>query len=165
MASLPTAPIKRNGQPLRRWDPFERIQEMQREFERFWADAWPAAPRAAAPVSRLSTSWAPRLDIFEKDGNLVIQADLPGLKPEEIEVTLEDGGLLIRGERKAESETKEENYYRMERSYGHFSRVVPLPDGIKPEQIQARFTNGVLEITLPKAVAEAPRAQKISITS
>lgn len=165
MANPTTAPIKRNGQPLRRIDPFERLQELQREVERFWADPWPFAPRVVAPAVRTPTAWAPRLDILEKNGNLVIQADLPGLKPEEIEVTLEDGSLIIRGERKAESEAKEENYYRMERSYGQFSRVVPLPDGIKPEQIQARFTNGVLEITLPKVVEEAPRVQKISIAS
>jgi len=169
MAEKTNVPTKTDGSTPRRWDPFERLQELQDEMARLWSDSWPFALRPLTrPALReiaLPTTWAPRIDVYEQNGNLVIKADLPGAKPADVEVTLEDGDLIIKGERKDEREAKAEDYYRMERSYGSFYRRQPLPEGIKPEQIQATFADGVLEVTIPKPTEKKPAAQKIAITN
>src|SRR5438094_887449 len=94
--------------PLRRWDPFDLFDEMQDEMARLWSQTWPFMPRPLArPLRHLAaTTWTPRLDIYEKGGQVLIKAELPGMKKEDIEVALEDGDVLIRGERKAEHEVK-----------------------------------------------------------
>jgi HSP20 family protein len=165
MAEKTSVPVKANGQTLRRWSPFELLEELQDEMTRLWGEPWPFFTRPFRRVALAPTTWTPRVDMYEKDGNLVITTDLPGTTPEDVEVTIEEGDLIIRGERKAEKEVKEENYYRMERSYGSFYRCIPLPEGIKPDQIKATFANGVLEITIPKPLEEKPKAQKIAITT
>lgn len=169
MAEKTNVPTKTDVSTPRRWDPFERLQELQDEMARLWSDTWPFTARSLTPPALRETSrptpWAPRLDVYEKNGNLVIKADLPGAKPEDVEVTLEEGDLIIKGERKDEREDKAENYYRMERSYGSFYRCLSLPEGIKPEQIQATFADGVLEITIPKPTEKSTAAQKITISS
>jgi HSP20 family protein len=109
------------------------------------------------------TIWRPSVDVYEKDGNLVIKAELPGMKKEDIEVALDQGDLVIRGERKAESEVKEENYYRIERNYGSFYRRIPLPFEVKPDQITASYNDGVLEVRIPKPAQERPQPQRIPL--
>ncbi len=155
---------KHEERPLRRFDPFELFDEMQEEMARLWGQTWPFMPRPLSrPLRRLAaTAWTPRLDVYEKDGRVLIKAELPGLTKEDIEVTLEEGNLLIRGERKAEHEVKEENYYRMERSYGRFFRRVPLDFVPKVEEITATYKDGVLEIAVPRPAETAPKTQKIT---
>jgi len=169
MADKTTMPVQRDGRSLRRWDPFEMLEELQEELGRFWGEARPSATRPSLWTWRrpaaTATTWAPRMDVFEKNGNLIVKAEIPGMKPEDIEVTLDEGDMIIRGERKAESEVKEESYYRMERSYGSFYRRLPLPAGIKPEHISATYANGVLEITIPKPIEQKPEPKKISVAS
>jgi len=104
------------------------------------------------------------MDVYEQNGNVVIKTDLPGMKADDVEVTIEDGDLIIKGERKAEKEVKDADYYRMERSYGSFYRRQPLPEGITPDKIQATFADGVLEVTIPKPVEKKAEAQKIAVT-
>jgi HSP20 family protein len=103
------------------------------------------------------------MDVYQKNGTLMITAELPGLKPEDVEVTVEDGDLIIKGERKAEKEVKEKDYYRMERSYGEFYRRQPLPEGIKPEQITATFADGVLHVTIPASPEPKAPTHKVAI--
>ena len=146
-------------------DMFETLQE---EMARLWGQGWPFS---LTPFGRrfMQTTplaaWAPRIDVFEQDGDIVVKAELPGAKREDIQVTLEEGDLVIRGERKAETEVKEEHYYRMERSTGSFYRRVPLPFETTAETVTAAFTDGVLEVRVPKPVqAERPAAKTITVT-
>jgi len=169
MAERTTVPVKQAEKTVNRWDPLARLQELQDEMARLWGEPWSFAMR---PLSRSSLSlpttsstYLAQMDVYEKDGNLVIKADLPGAKPEDVEVTVEDGDLIIRGERKAEKEVKEKDYYRMERSHGSCYRRQPLPEGTKPEQIKATFAGGVLEVTAPKPVEKKPEPRKIPIST
>lgn len=92
--------------------------------------------------------WSPQVEVFERAGELVVRADLPGLKKDEVQVDITDNALVIRGERRSEREEEEEGYYRTERSYGSFYRAIPLPEGVDTENAEANFRNGVLEITM-----------------
>lgn len=124
MAEKKNVPVKAEERRLRLWDPAEMFEEMTR----FWGEAWPVALRPLTwPLRRLTEAptWLPRMDVYERDDTLVVKAELPGVKKEDTEVTLERGDLIIRGERKAEQEVKEENYYRLERTYGSFFRRLP----------------------------------------
>jgi len=106
---------------------------------------------------------APRIDVYEKDGIFVLKAELPGLKKEDVQVEVYNGNLVIKGESKAETEVKEEAYYRTERTFGSFYRSVPLPWEVTPEQIKATLTDGVLEVQIPKPVATTPEAIKVPV--
>jgi HSP20 family protein len=163
MAEQTKVPAKAEEQRARRWDPFEGLNDLQTEMARLWSQPWGFPPPALRRLFEPDGRWAPSMDVFERDGSLIVKAELPGIKKEDIEITLDRGDLLIRGERKAEKEVKEENYYRMERSYGSFQRRLPIPFDVKPEQIQASCTDGVLEIRIPKPPAAQPQQQKIQV--
>ena len=163
MAEAMTAPVKvEEKRPVRR-DPATFFEAMQDEVERLWG----RTPFAFRPPTRRNGEtpelWAPRIDIFEKDGALMVKAELPGVKKEDVSVALDDGDLIIRGERKTESEVKEEDYHRMEWSYGEFYRRLPLPFEAQVEGIKASFTDGVLEISVPKPAIPKPAAQPITV--
>ncbi len=102
-------------------------------------------------------TWAPAVDIFEKGDDLVLRAEVPGVSREEIEVSVEDNRLVIQGERKREQDLSEDNAYRLERSVGSFLRSFVLPKTVDATKIQASYTNGVLEVRLPKADVAKPR--------
>ncbi|ABS27276.1 Hsp20/alpha crystallin family protein [Anaeromyxobacter sp. Fw109-5] len=93
--------------------------------------------------------WSPQVDVFEREGNLVVRADLPGLKKEDLRVEMSEDALVIEGERRREQTEEGAGFYRAERSYGSFRRAIPLPEGVSAEQVDARFENGVLEISMP----------------
>jgi HSP20 family protein len=103
------------------------------------------------------------MDVYHQNGDLVVKAELPGVQKDDIEITLDAGYLVIRGQRKEENEAKEEDYYRMERSYGTFYRRLPLPAEVQADQVQASFADGVLQIRLPQAATPKPEAKKITI--
>jgi HSP20 family protein len=109
----------------------------------------------------VTSNWAPAVDIFETEKELVLSAEIPGIDEKDIEIKVEDNTLSLKGERKFEKETKEENYHRIERSYGSFYRAFTLPNSIDPEKIQATHENGVLKITMPKREEIQPRKVKI----
>lgn len=106
----------------------------------------------------------PAIEIAEHDGNLCVQADVPGLKPEDVKVEVTEDSLIIRGERKSEHEHRDQNTYRSERHYGSFYRQIPLPQGANTEQAKANFTNGVLEISVPVS-QEASKRREIPVTA
>jgi HSP20 family protein len=165
MAETAVTPAKPAENGLRRREPLEMFDSLRDEMERLWGQFWPLPTlRPERRPMLTSAALAPRVDVFEKDGNLIVKAELPGVEKDDIQVTLDRGDLEIRGERKSESEVKEENYYRMERSYGSFYRRLPLGIEIAPEQIKATYNDGVLEITLPKPTEEKPTVQTITIT-
>jgi HSP20 family protein len=106
-------------------------------------------------------AWNPAVDIEEKDGKLIVKADLPGVKKEDIHVELKDGYLTVRGERKMEKEDKKKNYHRIERAYGSFERSFVMPEGVNEKEIHASFKDGVLELTLP--VPEGTKHKAIDV--
>jgi HSP20 family protein len=107
-------------------------------------------------------AWAPEIDVFHRNNELTIRADLPGLKREEVSVDLTDDAVCIQGERKREQEEEREGYYRSERSYGSFYRLVPLPEGAMTDRAKASFKDGVLEITMPAPPASKGRRLEIT---
>jgi HSP20 family protein len=120
-------------------------QEMDRLFERFWDDdfrEWPAL-----------AEWKPKLDVADTKEALVVKAETPGIDPKEIELTLRDQILTIKGEKKQEKEEKEEQYYRLERGYGAFARMIRLPAPVDASKVTATFKNGLLTVKLPKGAA------------
>jgi HSP20 family protein len=107
--------------------------------------------------------WVPPMDLVEAEDHFVLKADLPGLAEGDVNIEVQDGTLTISGERKAEHAEREKGWYRIERSFGSFQRSLTLPDGVDPDGIDASFTNGVLEIHIPKPEERKPR--RISISS
>jgi HSP20 family protein len=148
-------------------DPFALLRQMMtseldRVFEQPFGTAfrWPSLRAVAVPDSE---SWAPQIDVLERDNRLVTKVDLPGLKKEDVKVEVTDGHLSISGERRSETKEEKDNVYRCERSYGSFYRSVPLPEGAKIEDVKASFADGVLEVSvpLPAKMEAKPRSVKI----
>jgi len=142
-------------------------EEMDRIFEDFGFGSVRLAPTVASGLDRLSSigneMWTPQVEIIERDNQLVVRADLPGMTKDGVNVEIADDALVIRGERKDEREEEDKGYYRSERSYGSFYRTIPLPKGINIEDATADFRNGVLEITMPapQRVEQKQRQLKI----
>jgi HSP20 family protein len=143
-------------------------EEMDRLFEDFGFGRGWLAPGFEGGLDRLGTlggaSWAPQVEVIERDNQLIVRADLPGMSKDDVQVDIDDNSLIIRGERKTEHEENEEGYYRSERSYGSFYRQIPLPSGVDTEQANAEFRNGVLEITLPAPARSREERRQIAIT-
>ena len=127
--------------------------ELDRIFEDFF--------KRSFPVKIFSKDIVPLIDVYEKDNRVIVKAELAGMKPEEVDISVDGNLLTISGEKKQENEVKEKDYYRLERSYGSFQRAVELPTGIKADQAKASYKNGILQIELPKS--EDSRKKKIKI--
>jgi HSP20 family protein len=140
--------------------PFELMrrfsEQMGRVFEDYGLSAAPAGTTSSA--SQMAT-WSPAIEVFQQGDNLIVRAELPGLNKEDVKVEMTDDGLVIQGERKQEHEEKGAGFYRSERSYGRFYRLIPLPDGVDTEQVNAQFNNGVLEVTVPIPQAQQRRRE------
>jgi HSP20 family protein len=159
-----TVPVKAEERRLRFLD-FDLFEDLRDEMARLWGQRPLVGRPAPRPLASFAEGkWAPRMDVFEKNGNLVIKAELPGVKKEDIRVEIEEGDLIVHGERKSESEVKEADYYRLERAYGSFHRRLPIPFEVKPEQVKANYKDGVLEIQIPKPAQPAPEPKKITIS-
>jgi HSP20 family protein len=143
---------------LRRWDPFDEMRSMQHEMDRMF-DRF-LGVRGTGDV-RETGVWTPTIDSFVKDGKLTIKAEVPGIDAKDLEVTVTDRELVIKGERRAERDEKEKEYTYREISYGSFERHFLLPEGAKTEDLKAKFANGILEIEV--AVPELPKAKKVQI--
>ena len=113
------------------------------------------------PVNTNAQRWAPPMDLVEAEDHFVLKADLPGLGDDDVTIEVQDGTLTISGERKSEHEKREKGWYRLERSFGRFSRSLTLPEGVDADKIQASFDKGVLEVRIPKPEERKPR--RISI--
>jgi len=146
--------------------PFSIMRRFSDEMDRVFGD-FGFGRSFASGFGRLAdleaAMWSPQVEAFEREGKLIVRADLPGLTKDDIDVDITDDVIRIRGERRQEKEENEEGYYRSERRYGSFYREVPLPSGVKPEQANATFRNGVLEITMP-APAREPTSRRIEIS-
>jgi len=156
----------RETSPLSAWQPFESLHhQIDRLFDDFGQGFWPAPSTRTAfnvePIWRTETPWAamPAVDVVEKEKAYEITAELPGLSERDIEVTLSNGTVTIRGEKKEEKEEEKQGFYLSERSYGSFARSFRVPEGADAGKIEANFKNGVLTVTLPKT-AEAQKPEK-----
>ena len=143
-----------------RLEPFHGISSLQNHFNRLFNESF----RTPSDKSALTT-WAPAVDIYETPNELVVKADLPDVNEKDIDVRVENNLLTIRGERKFEKSVSEENFLRVERTYGSFSRSFSLPNTVNAEAIGAEYKNGVLTLTLPKRDESKPRQVKVNVTS
>ncbi len=135
-------------------DPFRGFSDMQSQVNRMFDQMLGnVARRGGGRQLEGVTEWAPAIDVTTQDGNIIIRAELPGMKPEDVNITLQDNVLTISGERKAEEEEERGGYHIRERRYGSFSRSLSLPQGTDESKINARYENGVLELTIEGAAA------------
>lgn len=145
-------------------DPWGLFREFATDIDRFFdrpfaGFRWPALP----VFGERGEGFTPQIDVFERDNRLVTKIDLPGIKKEDVKVEVTDGYLTISGERKTEREETKENVYRRERAYGSFYRTVPLPEGIKLEDVKATFADGVLEVSVPLPARREAAVRKVEI--
>lgn len=141
-----------------RWDPFRDLITIREKMNHLFEEA---VISRGEEKDLVSSSWTPTVDIFETENELVLSAEVPGINEKDIEIKIEDNTLTLRGERKFEKETKEENYHRIERAYGSFLRSFSLPLYINQDNIKAEHLNGVLKIIMPKKPELKPRKVKI----
>lgn len=150
---------KRSSQEALLWpDELERLFDRARRGVGVWP--WRRIWQHR-PFLWLDEKWTPDIDMFERQGKIVVQADLPGMKQEDIDIFLEGAMLVIHGRRQEEKEIKEDDYYCSERAVGEFSRAISLPEGVKIDAIEATYKNGVLKIEMPRV--EAQETQKIKV--
>jgi HSP20 family protein len=142
----------------------ETIQEMK-EMELRFDDlfSWPSLPALWRRAPSMEMVWAPAIDVFERVDRFVMRAELPGMKEEDIDVSVIGNRLIIKGERKAESEVERKDYYYSERSYGSFSRSMDMPSDVDAKKIKASYDDGVLEINLPKT--PGVKSKKVSVSA
>ena len=140
---------------LVRWDPYRELNSPN-QLGRFF-DRWPSFTDSPTTTS----AWAPNVDIFESESELVVKTELPGVDAKDVELNVEKNVLTISGERKLEFEDKKENYHRVERAYGSFSRSFSLPQLIAEDKIEADYKDGVLTVHVPKHEKAKPRQIKI----
>ncbi|MBA2483259.1 MAG: Hsp20/alpha crystallin family protein [Nitrosomonas sp.] len=138
---------------ITRYEPWGLLNQLQRELE-----------RGTAEGSTATAEWAPAVDIKEEADKFVLHADIPGVKPEEIDISMDGDVLTIKGEKKTEATTEKEHFKRVERTYGSFYRRFSLPDTANPDEIAAVSRNGVLVITIPKRQAVQPKKINVSST-
>ncbi|MGZ4188120.1 MAG: Hsp20/alpha crystallin family protein [Solirubrobacteraceae bacterium] len=137
---------------LTRWEPFAELGELRSRFDRMF-DEW---------LRGRERAWTPAIDVVREDGHLVVRADIPGIKPEEVKIEVEDDILTVSGEHAESKEEKDKHYVRRERRYGSFSRSMVLPAGVDPEKIEAKTYDGVVEVTIP--LPEEAKKETITIT-
>jgi HSP20 family protein len=141
---------------LIRWEPFKDTEDFFRQFSPQMFGRWPR-------LFSESSSWSPAADISETEKEYVVKAELPGIKKEDVRVTLDDGVLMIEGERKQEKDEKDEKSHRVERFYGTFRRSFSLPDDADAKHIRAESKDGVLKVHVPKLKVEKAKATQIKI--
>jgi len=141
-----------------RWDPFREMVTLREKMNRLFEDA---VTSRGEEKDIVASSWTPAVDIYETEDEIVLSAELPGLADKDVEIKLEDNTLTIRGERKFEKTTKEEDYHRIERAYGSFYRSFSLPHYVDQDKIKARHEHGVLKVHMPKKSESKPRQVKI----
>ena len=136
---------------LTRWEPFAELGELRSRFDRMFAD--------------VDGAWSPAVDVVRDNGNLVVRADVPGIKPEEVKIEVEDDILTVSGEHEEKKEEKDKHYLRRERRYGSFSRSMALPAGVEVKKIKAKTHDGVVEVTIPLPTESQKQKVEIKATA
>lgn len=139
--------------------PFRELRVLQDEINRVFSES---SAHSAGSKGRVRRGWQPKVDIYENQGHIVLEAELPGMKREDFDLSVENNILTLQGERKFEKRDEGDNYHRIERAYGSFTRSFVLPATVQTEDVAAEYKNGVLRVTLPKR--EEVKARRIEIT-
>src|SRR5258705_1224533 len=143
---------------LTRWEPFRGTTSLQDQVNRLFSDVFERKGEESS-----LTAWAPSVDIYETEHELVVKADLPEVDPKDLDIRVENNILTIRGERKFEKKVNEENYLRVERAYGSFARSFTLANTVNSEAIKADYQNGVLRLSIPKREEAKPKQIKVDV--
>ncbi len=144
-----------------RWmDPFRELEHIQQQMNQLFDFS---LSRPFGDATLLGGQWAPAVDVYDSADNILIKADLPGLNKDDIDVTVESDQLILKGEKKKENEIEEDNYYKTERFTGSFFRTIPLPAEVEAEKVDAKFSDGVLTLNLPKREEAKPKRIKIDV--
>jgi len=144
---------------ITRWDPFRGLASFQEQMSRLFDDSF----RTRDGESALTT-WAPPVDIYETDNELALKVDLPDVNEKDLDIRVENNMLTIQGERKFEEKTSRDNYLRVERAYGSFSRSFSLPNTVDTDAIHAQYKNGVLTVQMPKRAEAKPKQVKVALS-
>lgn len=145
---------------LVKYDPFREMRNLQDEVNRLFSSSF----SRGGDNELMRGAWSPSVDIYENQDQIVLEAELPGMKPEDVEISIENNVLTIHGERKFEKKAEGDNFHRVERSYGSFTRSFTLPPTVSSENANAEFENGVLRLTLAKREEAKPRRIEIKAT-
>jgi HSP20 family protein len=143
---------------LTRWDPFREFTTLQDRMNRLFRDSFSEGQEALT-----TSTFAPPVDVYEDEHNVTLKIEVPGIDEKDIDVRIENNTLTVHGERKFEKEEKEENYRRVEREYGSFTRSFTLPNTVDPENVQANYEKGVLKIKLAKKAEAKPKQIKVNV--
>ena len=147
---------------LTKWDPFKDLLSLQDRMNRLFDESVRNVKTGDEALS--SAIWSPAVDIYETDDEVVVKAELPEVSQKDIDIQIENNTLTLRGERKFNKETKKENFHRIERAYGTFSRSFTLPGTINQEKISADYKDGILKISMPKREETKPKQIKVAIS-
>jgi len=151
---------------LVRWDPFREFAQIQDRLNRVFNDAYSRGPVNTDEGLMTTGTWLPPVDIYQNgDHELVLKAELPDMTREDIDITVDNGTLAIRGEKKLSNEVKEDQFHRMERRYGTFSRSFSLPPTVDPSRVSADYKQGVLTVRLPMREDAKPRSIKVDVAA
>jgi HSP20 family protein len=145
---------------LTRWEPFREVATLQDRMNRLFRDTY---NQSGSDEALTSSTFAPAVDVYEDEHNVSLKIEVPGIDEKDIDVRIENNTLTVHGERKIEKEEKEENYRRVERHYGAFTRTFTLPTTVDSEKVVANYDKGVLKITLPKKAEAKPKQIKVNI--
>ena len=143
---------------LIRWDPFDDLASLRESMDKLFEEFFSRRPRGAAV-----TAWQPAVELYETDTEVVVRAELPGVDPKDVDITVTEDTLTIKGEARTEQEEKGRNYYRRELRYGSFLRTLALPEEVQGDKARATYRNGILEIRVPKSERARPRTVKVEV--
>lgn len=143
---------------LMRWDPFQDLWQVREEVNRLFDHTL-----NRYPALKGLRSWQPAVDMYEDDKEIIVKAEIPGVEPKDVDITVTADSISLKGELKEETERREDGYIRAERRFGQFYRTLPLPAEVRPEEAQATFKNGVLEVRMPKAQMGRRQGVKVKI--
>ncbi len=146
-----------------RWRPGRELATIRDEMNRLFDEFFSGFPFPERRRGLMEGEWAPTVDVAETDENIVVTAELPGVKQNDVEITVVNDVLTLKGEKKEEKEIKKENYHRIERSYGSFQRSITLPTGVQADKAKASYKDGVLTVTIPKVEEAKPKSIKINV--
>jgi len=144
---------------ITRWDPFKELSSLREEIDRLFDSFFGRVPS----IRERETTWLPAINLEETDDSFIVHAELPGLRKDEIKVTVSEDALTISGERKLKKEEKGKTYHRVEMSYGKFKRTIDFPGDVIPEKAKATYKSGILTIEVPKSEKTKPKEIKIEL--
>ena len=147
---------------LIRWEPYRDLASLRGRMDRLF-DQFSSHPWGGADDGLTAGLWSPPIDVYESNDNIVLKADLPEVSQNDVDISVQGNTLTIKGERKRENEVQEKDFYRMERSYGTFTRSFSLPPTVDTEKIDASFSKGVLKVTLPKREESKPKQISVKV--